>query len=143
VSPIAMADIACPRPHSEPILAAGHAFCPIQRGRSAGKWSGPETACRPPARAPPMMTDLPTKPASATNIPKGSSATILVVVVLACALRRSAVHLMDSIPMRRAPMLLLARVGRLKPCDTETRHPAAQKRAANDEHPRILSLAPA
>mmetsp|Transcript_23049 Transcript_23049/g.55096 ORF Transcript_23049/g.55096 Transcript_23049/m.55096 type:complete len:221 (+) Transcript_23049:104-766(+) len=61
--PIAIAERPCPKPHRDPILAAGNHDLPMQRGSSAGKWSGPDTAWRPPARAPPKMTLFPMMPA--------------------------------------------------------------------------------
>lgn len=42
-----------PSPHVAPMRMELCHFCPMIRGSRAARWSGPDTACSPPARAPP------------------------------------------------------------------------------------------
>mmetsp|Transcript_16007 Transcript_16007/g.38947 ORF Transcript_16007/g.38947 Transcript_16007/m.38947 type:complete len:256 (-) Transcript_16007:43-810(-) len=57
INPMAIAERAWPNPQMAPIFPAASHCLPTHLGRRAGKWSGPETACSPPARHPPTMEE--------------------------------------------------------------------------------------
>ena len=57
-SPMNIAETPCPRPQVAPSCNPYHPDFPTLGGSSAARWSGPEIACKPPDKSPPIIDGL-------------------------------------------------------------------------------------